>query len=360
MKKLVIIQTVTPDYRTGVFNVLRKELTPSHFELYRGKEYFEKSVKTDERIEAKEVKNIFLLKRKFLFQVGIWHLLFKNVVLVLEMNPRIISNWIFLFLRRLTGRKTVLWGHAWPRSGKGSKSDSLRNLMRMCASSIIVYTKQQQKELAEYMPKKTIYAASNALLYKKEITASVTSQVAPKDLIYVGRLSKAKKPLFLVKAFKESLDVISKETKLIIVGDGDQMIRVRQFIEDHHLEDRIILKGHVNDYEQLKSFYSTSLFSVSPGYVGLSITQSFGFGVPMLISKEEPHSPEIEAVIEGQNALFYKTDDVIRFRESVKIIYDSTIQWVNKRSEIALYCKENYSVESMAATFINLVNEYGA
>ncbi len=359
MKKLVIIQTVTPDYRAGVFKVIREALTSSRFELYRGQEYFEKSVKTDQRIEAKEAKNIYLLKRKLLFQVGIWHLLFKNAVLVLEMNPRIISNWIFLFVRRLTRKKTVLWGHAWPRAGKGSKSDWARNVMRMCASSIIVYTKQQQKELSDYMPQKTIYAAPNALLHKKDIVAQATSQ-PPKHLIYVGRLSEAKKPLFLVKAFKESLDILPEETTLIMVGEGDQMSKIQQFIKDHHLENRIVLKGHVNDYEQLKSFYGMSLFSVSPGYVGLSITQSFGFGVPMLISKEEPHSPEIEAVIEGQNAMFYETDDVIRFRESVKNIYSDTSKWVDKRPEIAQHCKENYSVESMAATFINLVNVYGA
>ncbi|WP_299208262.1 glycosyltransferase [uncultured Dokdonia sp.] len=355
MKKLVIIQTVTPDYRAGVFKVIREALTSSRFELYRGKEYFEKSVKTDQRIEAKEAKNIYLLKRTLLFQIGIWHLLFKKAVLVLEMNPRILSNWIFLIVRRLTGRETVLWGHAWPRSGKGSKSDWVRNVMRTCASSIIVYTKQQQKELSVYMPQKTIYAAPNAILHKKDILVKATS-LPPKHLIYVGRLSEAKKPLFLVRAFKESLDILPEEAKLIMVGEGEQMSGIQRFIKDHHLEDRILLKGHINDYEQLKSLYNSSIFSVSPGYVGLSITQSFGFGVPMLISKEEPHSPEIEAVNEGKNAIYYETDDIIRFRESVKNIYSDTSKWIDKRTEIALYCKENYSVESMATTFINLVN----
>lgn len=355
----MIIQTVTPDYRAAVFNVIREELTSSGFELYRGTDYFEKSVKTDMRIVAKEVRNIYLFNRKLLFQIGIWHLLFSDSVLVLEMNPRIISNWIFLFLRRLIGRNTVLWGHAWPRSGKGSKSDRVRNMMRLWASSIIVYTKQQQKELSEHMPKKRIYAASNALLHKKDILVEATSQ-QPMHLIYVGRLSEEKKPLFLVEAFKESLDVIPKYTKLIIVGEGNEKRKINLFIKDHHLEDRIVLKGHVNDYEQLKSFYSTSLYSVSPGYVGLSITQSFGFGVPMLISKDEPHSPEIEAVIEEQNALFYKTNDIVSFRENLKNIYTNSNFWIDKRQEIAQYCKDNYSIDDMASTFINLVKGYGA
>lgn len=359
MKKLVIIQTVTPDYRTSFFSVLRNELTDARFELYRGKEYFEKSIKTDKRIEAKEIKNIFLLKRKLLFQIGIWHLLFKDVVLVLEMNPRIISNWIFLFLRRITGRKTVLWGHAWPRKGKNSKTDGVRNIMRHLASSIIVYTNQQRRELSSYMPNKTIYAAPNALIYKRDMNAYENSET-PRNLIYVGRLSRNKKPLFLVKAFKESLDVIPENVCLVLVGDGEERDEISYYVKKHKLDNRVLLKGHINNHQILKSLYIGSIFSVSPGYVGLSITQSFGFGVPMLISKEEPHSPEIEAAADGQNALFYDTDSIISFRESVQKIYNHPKSWIDKRSEIALYCKENYSVETMAATFIDLIHIYGA
>ena len=359
MKKLVIIQTVTPDYRKAFFSVLRDELTDARFELYRGKEYFEKSIKTDKRIEGKEIKNIFLLKRKLLFQIGIWHLLFKDVVLVLEMNPRIISNWIFLFLRRVTGRKTVLWGHAWPRKGKNSKTDSVRNIMRRLASSIIVYTNQQRKELSSHMPNKIVYAAPNALIHKSDMNA-YTSSETPRNLIYVGRLSKNKKPLFLVKAFKESLDVIPENVCLVLVGDGEERDEISKYVKKHKLDNRVLIKGHINNHQTLRSLYIDSIFSVSPGYVGLSITQSFGFGVPMLISKDEPHSPEIEAAIDGQNALFYATDDDIHFRESIKEIYNNSSYWIDKRSEIVSHCRENYSIETMTTTFINLVTVYGA
>lgn len=358
MKQLIIIQTTTPDYRAGFFKMLRATLN-ENFKLYRGSRYFEKSIVTDSRIEGIDIKNHFLLNRKFLFQTGIWHLLFKDVVIVLEMNPRIISNWIFLFVRRISNKKTVLWGHAWPRKGKNSKTDILRNCMRNFASSIVVYTKQQQKELSSHMPKKTVYAAPNALIYQKDMYAQKNKKPGT-NLIYVGRLSKNKKPFFLVKSFKKCLDIIPENTCLLLVGEGEESVRISNYIKEHGIEKRVIQKGHINDYDILKSLYESSIFSVSPGYVGLSITQSFGFGVPMLISKNEPHSPEIEAAIDGQNALFYTTDDDIHFRESVKKIYNNPSHWIDKRSEIASHCRENYSIETMAATFINLVTVYGA
>jgi len=180
------------------------------------------------------------------------------------------------------------------------------------------------------------------------------------NLIYVGRLSKNKKPFFLVKSFKKCLDVIPENVCLLLVGEGEESVRISNYIKEHGIEKRVLQKGHINDYDTLRSLYESSIFSVSPGYVGLSITQSFGFGVPMLISKNEPHSPEIEAAIDGQNTVFYTTDDDLHFRESIKEIYNNPSYWIDKRSEIASHCRENYSIETMAATFINLVTVYGA
>ena len=351
MKKLIIIQTVAPDYRNLFFERL-KDVLKDRFELYAGNKSFETSIKTQSKLH-KEVKNHFLLNRKFLFQTKIWHLLLKNDVIVLELNPRVISNWIFLIFRNITSKPTVLWGHAWPRNGKHSKSDFLRHLMRKLGNKIIVYTHQQRKELQAKMPDKNIVAAPNALL--KSSSMVTESNASTNNLIYVGRLVAAKKVYFLVKAFHHALDLIPKDAKLIIVGDGDEKENIQQYINRYHLTNRIQLLGHISDYNTLKKMYQQALFSVSPGYGGLSITQSFGFGVPMLISRNENHSPEIEAVREHENALFFKTDDMDDFAQKLQNIYQSKDEWLEKRKNIVDFCQKNYSVEAMAQVFINLI-----
>ncbi|HFS66792.1 MAG TPA: glycosyltransferase [Flavobacteriia bacterium] len=353
MKKLIIIQTVAPDYRNLVFQRI-KDVLSNNFELYAGKESFEKTIISNSKIH-KPIKNIFLFNRRFLFQLKIWHLLFKNNVLVLEMNPRVLSNWIFLILRKLSNKETILWGHAWPRTGKGSKSDVVRNTMRKLGSKIIVYTKQQQKELQQKMPNKEILAAPNALFKSEDMCFNSSNEV--NNLIYVGRLVVAKKVLFLVKAFHHSIDSIPSETKLIIVGDGDEKKILENYIVENKLQDRIRLLGHISDYNKLKELYNTAIFSVSPGYIGLSVTQSFGFGVPMLVSRNEQHSPEIEAVIENKNAIFFKTDTISDFKNQLVDIFKNRENWIAKRKEIVDFCKKNYSVEAMAETFIKLVKK---
>ncbi|MGB0948491.1 MAG: hypothetical protein ACPG7E_01780, partial [Marinirhabdus sp.] len=106
MKKLIVLQTATPDYRKGFFAQLASQLG-SRFLLYRGSRYFEKSVVSDTTIPARTVQNHFFLWRKFLVQTGIFHLFVSRAIVVIEMNPRILTHWPLLVFRRFMGRKTV-------------------------------------------------------------------------------------------------------------------------------------------------------------------------------------------------------------------------------------------------------------
>ena len=113
IKRLIILQTTAPDYRKKLFSFLKQKLK-QNFGLYAGDHYFESSVKTDRTItSAKNVKNIFLFRNKLLYQTGkIWREVLGDNVIVLELNPRIISNWLILLIRKLLNKKTVVWGHA--------------------------------------------------------------------------------------------------------------------------------------------------------------------------------------------------------------------------------------------------------
>lgn len=350
--KLVIVQTVTPDYRADFFKEIEKNLK-GQFELYGGSHYFDPSIKSDRTIFKRHIKNYFLFNRKLLFQTGIWHLLFKDITLVLEMNPRIISNWIFLITRKILNKETILWGHAWSKSGKESTPEKLRNLMKHVSSKIVVYSNTQKKELKETMPEKVILAAPNALISVAKMTTLIPKKEF--NLIYVGRLTKHKKPLFLAKAFAENVNKYPANTKLIIVGDGVEKLKIEEYIITNNLENRIELKGHIGDYETLRNLYATSLFSISPSLAGLSITQSFSFGVPMLISEKEQHGPEIEGINPDVNALYFESNNIEDFNKVLINAFKNREYWCNQRENIVRFCKNSYSIEAMAKTFINLI-----
>jgi glycosyltransferase involved in cell wall biosynthesis len=115
--------------------------------------------------------------------------------------------------------------------------------------------------------------------------------------------------------------------------------------------------GHINDFNKLKQLYASSLVSVSPGYVGLSITQSFAFGVPMLISRNENHSPEIEVAKENSNAIFFQTDNQNDFCLKVEEVFKFKKALFKKRKTIANECKKHYTVEQMATSFFQILEE---
>ena len=348
---MIILQTATPAYRKNFFTFLKGSLN-NNFDLLGGDFYFDKSVKSDPSILFKKhVKNYFFLNRKILFQMGMWHMVFKQNRLVLEMNPRIISNWIILLLRKWSGNKTILWGHAWPREGSESKSDKLRNIMRKLGDEIIVYTKTEQFELQNKMPSKNILAAPNSIYFKRQMITNQEVNLI-KNIIYVGRLTKSKKPMLLVKSFHLSMKNIPNEANLLLVGDGCERELIEKYILQNNLSNRIKLLGHIDDYEKLKELYSTSLASVSPGYVGLSATQSFGFGVPLIISKNEQHSPEFEAIKIKENSMFFKTNSIESLSQVIIEFYKQKELWVDKRVDICNFCRENYSVERMAESFL--------
>lgn len=355
MKQLVILQTTVPDYRKKVFATVKEQLGV-FFTLYAGDSYFEDSVQTDKSVAFLEMaKNHFLVGRKMLWQTGMWTKCIKTDVLVMELNPRIISNWVLLLLRKFTNKKTILWGHAWPRNGSQSKSDTVRHLMRLLADEIIVYTKTQQKELRIKMPHKKITAAPNAVYFYEEMKSVDVSSEEIINAIYVGRLTNAKKALFLVQTFLKFINEFPITCNLYVVGEGEQKEQILQIIEQHGAKNRVFVLGHVNDYYKLQELYSRCLFSVSPGYVGLSITQSFAFGVPMLISKNENHSPEIESVIEGENSIYFDSNDEISIKKAMVSFFNRREDWVDKRTGISKVCAQNYSVEVMASKFIDLV-----
>jgi hypothetical protein len=86
----------------------------------------------------------------------------------------------------------------------------------------------------------------------------------------------------------------------------------------------------------------------------LSAIQSFGFGVPMLVSKDENHSPEIEAVNE-LNSTFFETDNIDSCGIEILKYFKNKNKWVSTREKIVEHCKKNYSAENMTQTFIKLV-----
>ncbi|WP_315095720.1 glycosyltransferase family 4 protein [uncultured Cellulomonas sp.] len=274
-------------------------------------------------------------------------------VALVDLNPRMVLNWPILLIRRLLGRPTLVWGHAWPRQGRGSRTDTVRGWMRRLANGVITYTESQAEELRQIYPGKPITAAPNALYYRDEFAE--TSNEGERDaIIYVGRLVAEKKPALLVEAFNV-VAATHPRIRLSIVGDGKDSDLITHLVSRSPFRERITMHGHCEDASELQRLYSAAVLSVSPGYVGLAATQSFAMGVPMVIARDEPHAPEIEAAVEGVNALFFREDDAVDLARVIGSMLDDSGSWEQRRGEIQRRCQNRYSVEAMASGLVTAI-----
>jgi glycosyltransferase involved in cell wall biosynthesis len=215
----------------------------------------------------------------------------------------------------------------------------------------VVYTETQARELREVMPDLAITAAPNAL-YRADAMRAATSE-HPTDILCVGRLVAEKKPMLLLEAFARCVTRLPTDTRLVFVGEGGHRQRLEARISQLKLEHCVTLRGHVSDFEMLHDLYGNAVVSVSPGYVGLSITQSFSFGVPMIIARNEPHAPEIEAAVDGVNSLSFDENDPEALSDALIKVFQQRERWLSARTAIADECRRNYSIEVMAERLLD-------
>ena len=78
------------------------------------------------------------------------------------------------------------------------------------------------------------------------------------------------------------IDLCLHNLPVTLIGNGDKFSLITKMIKDYELNNRIFLKGKITDNSNLAEEYNKAIISVSLGQAGLSVLQSFGFGVPFL------------------------------------------------------------------------------
>lgn len=334
--------TVLPFYRQSCVEALVDQAP--ELRIFAGPRQLTASVKTGiSRDLYSPLAAYFLFDRAILL-----HGHFRDVLgarsLMLDLNPRCITAWGILIIRRLLGRRTLVWGHLFPRAGAGAWTAHLRKMMRALADGTVLYGYDSVNPAKAQLPKQPVWVAPNSL-YPLETIAPTESARPRTRVLYVGRLVAEKKVDLLVRSFglaAERVDGII----LTVVGDGEELSALKALARATGFSDRIEFLGAISDQAKLKDVYVTALCSVSPGYVGLSLTQSLGFGVPMLVADNEPHAPEIELERFGGVHRFRENDETA-LADHITSAASGTITFPSPL-EVSGAVKKNYSAESMA------------
>lgn len=313
--KHVMYLAVLPKYRSACIDELIR-LIPD-IELYVSEEHLDRTVKTGIRRDQYHPVRMHRIAGHAFLQTGYFWRAARASSLVVDLNPRSITAWAFLAIRKISRRRTIVWGHIHPQAGPTSKTARLRKYMRSLADGTISYTYRDAQFALNQISNSPVWIAPNSLYRAKDIFPAA-SDASRSYVLYVGRLEAAKKVHLLIAALEYIHDL---RIRVLIVGSGSQRATLEERAERLGVRDRVEFVGWVDSTERLRELYREAFASASPGFAGLGLTQSAGFGVPMIVAHSEPHSPEIELSEVGA-VQWFDSDDPISLAHAIQSAYD--------------------------------------
>jgi glycosyltransferase involved in cell wall biosynthesis len=351
-----VLQLALPHYRQQFLDCLYERVNDDNeLRFLVGDEQFGLGVTTavNSPLIRRSGRNRFLVGRRLAWQPGVVRPAVLAKTTVVELNPRLLSTWFVLVSRSLLRRRTLAWGHAWPRAGQHASSDRLRHVVRNLSDGLIVYTDDDRHALLAAGYKKPVYVAPNAIARSTQQRA-ITPRNERTSLLWIGRLVAAKKPQLAIDAFRLAIPNLQESTNLLIVGDGPERDACVGSAGDLISSSRVQFLGEIVEEQPLAELFGSALACIASGYIGLNATQSIGYGCPIVYPGDEPHAPEI-AALDGSNSVSFHSDDPEALAKA--IIEMEQQQDVFDRDAISQRTRETYSVEQMAMNFLRAVRD---
>ncbi len=174
-----------------------------------------------------------------------------------------------------------------------------------------------------------------------------------KYFLNIGRLTKQKNQILLIRAFSKILDD-NINLNLIIVGEGEKRVYLEKYIKNKNLEDKVFLIGHIkNVYPIIKNslaVISTSLWE-DPGAVMIEAS----YCNKNVISSNCPNGPK-EFLSSKEGSYLFENNDMNSLIDKINLFLKES---KNKKNAQILSCKKktrNYTIFKHYKTLGLLLN----
>ena len=339
-KKILIVQGYIPHYRVPVFDRLGRESGLDVTVLHSGAA----SISEDTHYHEIIVKEHHIGPLRYQEQLA---MLGKNYDVVIAMfDMRYLS--MIQFLLNASNTAVILWGHGF---GNREWVNALRFKLLEKADALLLYDSSAKKGFLDRgLPEDRIFVAHNTV----HVDTSVDWTVPRSQFLFVGRFTPRKKVQDLIKAYHHAKPRLPDETKVHIIGWGDQLAELEALAESLKVSDSVIFHGKVTDQEKLKAYFAQALAVVSPGHVGLSVLHSFAHGVPVITTDHSEHAPEVSNLNDGNNGLFYD-GSVQQLAEAMVQLASDPARALEMGKNARNHYENNRTIDKMSAGFTNAI-----
>lgn len=245
-------------------------------------------------------------------------------VAIFDWNLNVLSLVPALLRASASGVATILWGHGYSKN-EASWRFFLREKVGRFGDALMFYNHTTAQQFVDRgWPPNRVYVALNSL--DQEPIQNARAQWLQGDklsifrrqqglgdgpvILFVSRLEQDNRVDLLLQA-AASLRQFYPGLKVIIIGKGPDQVRLEALAGQLSLGDHVRFLGAIYDESQLAPWFLSANVFCYPANIGLSILHAFGYGLPVVTSdRVESQNPEIEALRQGENGLFYSDGNV--------------------------------------------------
>ena len=361
MKKVTIIQLILPRYRVSFFKRLDKRLLEEEieFQLIAGENKTQDPMSCLNNFIVRKNKYINFFGKELIYQPYI-SFLSKSDLVILPLGNKLLLNYILMLRRSIFGSmKIALSGHALNmQAGVNSLKNTFKKSYFKNADWWFPYTEGMAKIVEDAgFPKEKIITVNNTVdtdelieltnnisnEYVESIRKKLSIQGSPVG-IFCGRMYKEKRIDFLLQACMK-IKEICPGFIMIFIGGGENGDNVKKAAKQYQWIKYI---GPVYGKEKVAYFKLADVF-LSPGLVGMSVTESFALNVPMITANYPYHSPEIEYLKNGDNGVITENNLDSYVKGILSVLQDKGFL-----DRLRNECRESCRIYTMD----NMVNRY--
>lgn len=179
---------------------------------------------------------------------------------------------------------------------------------------------------------------------------NIWSDLKQKNIISICRLHKDKKIDELINIFSKLKD---KETKLYIIGDGEEKENLEKQIEELRLQNRVIMLGYLDKEGQLQYLKDSSVYAMTSISEALPMVllEAMNFGIPCIAYKTQSG---VSDIINENNGFIIENRDELEYLDKLELLL-SNYELRHKMSVECISKANEYSEEKVIKYWIDVL-----
>ena len=222
--------------------------------------------------------------------------------------------------------------------------DSVRDFFYRRADALVFYTNYPLLKYKNrgFAPEK-LFVAPNTV----EVFNDKDNTVPNKDsLLFIGTLYMEKGILTLLENYKTANLTNPTILPLNIIGGGDEFEKVKSWIIENNLVNKISLLGSIYDVEEKSNYFKCAFACISPVQAGLSVLESMGYGVPFITMNDAITGGERLNIQNGVNGVLM--EDTGQLKDVIIDISKNKEKYLEMGKNALKYYMEGHKPQDMA------------